>query len=133
MVRSVIIMMSLLTPPSTGMWITAAGEEVEKPCPSAMEMTDKARLPRGCVAHVQGVWMSRATYKVGELARRELEEKLLNARAREAALQDRIFQLEMQVTLNTVEAVCPPCSCSTEIITSTALAVGGCALWTLSR
>lgn len=133
MARSIIIMMSLLAAPSSGLWITADGDQVEKPCPSALQMSDRARLPQGCVAHVQGVWLSRSTFKEGELERARLEEELLNARAREAALHQRIADLELQVSITGVQTVCPACNCTSQIITSAAVAVGGCALWTLSQ
>jgi len=132
MVRSIILLLAL-TAPTTGLWINAAGEEVTKPCPSALQMSDRARLPQGCVAHVPGVWLSRDTFKEGELERVKIRAELDKAAAREKVLNQRIADLELQVTLVAVEQVCPACNCYTEIITTTSLAVGGCALWTLSR
>ena len=132
MARSIILLLAL-TAPTTGLWINAAGEEVTKPCPSALQMSDRARLPQGCVAHVPGVWLSRDTFKEGELERVKLRAELDKAEAREKVLNQRIADLELQVTLVAVEQVCPACNCYTEIITTTSLAVGGCALWTLSR
>jgi len=132
MARSIILLLAL-TAPTTGLWINAAGEEVTKPCPSALQMSDRARLPQGCVAHVPGVWLSRDTFKEGELERVKLRAELDKAAAREKVLSQRIADLELQVTLVAVEQVCPACNCYTEIITTTSLAVGGCALWTLSR
>ena len=132
MARSIILLLAL-TAPTTGLWLNAAGEEVTKPCPSALQMSDRARLPQGCVAHVPGVWLSRDTFKEGELERVKLRAELDKAAAREKVLNQRIADLELQVTLVAVEQVCPACNCYTEIITTTSLAVGGCALWTLSR
>ena len=132
MARSIILLLAL-TAPTTGLWINAAGEEVTKPCPSALQMSDRARLPQGCVAHVPGVWLSRDTFKEGELERVKLRAELDKAAAREKVLSQRIADLELQVTLVAVEQVCPACNCYTEIITTTSLAIGGCALWTLSR
>jgi hypothetical protein len=130
MVRSLILSL-LITAPATGLWITKDGEQVEKPCPSVLEMSDKARLPQGCVAHVHGVWLSRKTYTDGELNRLEMEQKLKAAKEREQVLTARIESLEMQLRMQTVSTVCPACSCTSEIFTTTALAIGGCAVWTL--
>lgn len=133
MVRSIVLSLALVTPPSWGLWITAAGDTIQKPCPTSLEMSDKARLPQGCVAHVPGVWLSRQTFKEGELERTRLKEELLTSRAREAVLQQRISNLEMQVKITGVETVCPPCRCYGETVIAATVAAGGCMIWTLSR
>lgn len=130
MARSIIMALMLSLTPSSGMWITAEGEAVEKPCPSAMQMTDKARLPQGCVAHMQGVWLSRSTFKDAELVRARLKKELDSAKDREIILWKRIESLELQLKITGVESVCPACDCRSHVVVSTAISLGGCALWT---
>lgn len=133
MVRSLILSLVLVTAPEWGGWVTASGDEIQKPCPTALQMSDKARLPQGCVAHIPGVWLSRSTFKDGELARTHLKEELLTSRAREAVLQQRIRNLEMQIKITGVQTVCPPCRCYGETVIAATVAAGGCMIWTLSR
>lgn len=117
--------------PSTGNWVLKSGEVVEKPCPSALQMSDKARLPQGCVAHQAGVWLSRQTYTEGEVERARLQHRLDAAREREALLEQRVLDLETQLRITTVAGVCPACNCTSSIFTTTAIATGACAAWTL--
>lgn len=131
MVRFLILSTVLCVAPSTGEWITKTGDVIHKPCPSAIQMSDKARLPQGCVAHRAGVWLSRQTYTQGEIELVRLQQELASAKEREAVLQQRVLDLETQLKVTTVAGVCPACECSSSIITTTAIATGVCALWTI--
>ena len=131
MVRLMIMSALVCAAPATGNWVLKSGEVVEKPCPSSIQMSDKARLPQGCVAHQAGVWLSRQTYTDGEVERVRLQHRLEAAREREEILQQRIINLEAQLSMTTVAGVCPACNCTSSILTSTVIATGACAAWTL--
>jgi hypothetical protein len=132
-VRLLIMSAALCAAPSTGQWVLKSGEVVHKPCPSALQMSDKARLPQGCVARQAGVWLSRKTYTRGELDIVRLQQTIEAAAAREAVLAQRVRNLEMQLRLTTVAGVCPPCNCTSQIFTTTAVTAAvttGVCLWT---
>lgn len=131
MVRLLIMSALVCAAPSTGQWVLKSGEVVDKPCPSALQMSDKARLPQGCVAHQAGVWLSRKTYTDGELELVRLQQAVEASKAREAVLAQRVLDLETQLSITTVAGVCPACDCSSSIFTTTAIATGACAVWTL--
>ena len=131
MVRLLITSALVCAAPSSGNWVLKSGEVVEKPCPSSLQMSDKARLPQGCVAHQAGVWLSRQTYTESEIERVQLQHRLDAARAREAVLEQRVLDLETQLRVTTVAGVCPACNCTSSIFTTTAIATGACAVWTL--
>ena len=133
MVRLLIMSVALCGVPASGQWILKTGEQVEKPCPSSLQMTEKARMPQGCVAHQAGVWLSRKKYTDYELDLVRLEEKMKASKAREAVLVQRVADLELQVKVTTVAGTCPPCKCTNSIVTSTAITTGVCALWTLYK
>ena len=125
---------ALCAAPSTGQWVLKSGEVVEKPCPSALQMSDKARLPQGCVAHQAGVWLSRKTYTQSELDLVRLQQSIKASKAREDVLAQRVTDLEMQLRITTVAGVCPPCNCTSQIFTTTAVTAAvstGACLWTL--
>lgn len=126
-----LLMTALCIAPVTGQWVTKGGDVVDKPCPSALQMTEKARMPQGCVAHQAGVWLSRETYTEGELELVRLQQEIKAARAREAVLQQRVLDLETQLKVTSVATVCPACNCTSSVITTTALSTGACAIWTL--
>ena len=126
-----LLMTALCIAPVTGQWVTKGGAVVDKPCPSALQMTEKTRMPQGCVAHQAGVWLSRETYTEGELELVRLQEEIKAARAREAVLQQRVLDLETQLKVTSVATVCPACNCTSSVITTTALSTGACAIWTL--
>jgi hypothetical protein len=127
MVRLLTVSAALCLAPASGQWVLKSGEVVNKPCPSIIEMSHKARLPQGCVAHQAGVWLSRQAYTELEL---ELA-RLQAAAMREQVLTQRIADLELQLKVTTVAGVCPPCDHTSSILTSTAITTGVCALWTL--
>jgi hypothetical protein len=131
MVRLLIMSALVCAAPSTGQWVLKSGEVVDKPCPSTLQMSDKARLPQGCVAHQAGVWLSRKTYTEGELELVRLQQAVEASKAREAVLAQRVLDLETQLSITTVAGVCPACDCSSSIFTTTAIATGACAVWTL--
>ena len=131
MVRLLIMSALVCAAPSTGQWVLKSGEVVDKPCPSPLQMSDKARLPQGCVAHQAGVWLSRKTYTDGELELVRLQQAVEASKAREAVLAQRVLDLETQLSITTVAGVCPACDCSSSIFTTTAIATGACAVWTL--
>ena len=133
MVRLLIMSALVCAAPSTGQWVLKSGEVVDKPCPSPLQMSDKARLPQGCVAHQAGVWLSRKTYTEGELELVRLQQAVEASKAREAVLAQRVADLELQVKVTTVAGACPPCKCTHSIVTSTAITTGVCALWTLYK
>ncbi len=134
MVRLLILSAALCVTPSTGQWVLKSGEVVNKPCPSSLQMSDKARLPQGCIALQAGVWVSRKTYTQRELDLVRSQQAVKAARAREAVLAQRVLDLEMQIRLTTVSGVCPPCNCTSQIFTTTAVTAAvstGACLWTL--
>ena len=128
MVRLLTLSFALCTAPTSGTWVLKNGETVEKPCPTILNMVDKARLPQGCVAHQAGVWQSRKSYTSKELELVRLEQEVKLGKAREALLTKRIVELESQLRISTVA---PACNCKNKILNSIALSAGVCAVWTL--
>lgn len=126
-----LLMTALCVAPLTGQWVTKRGDVVDKPCPSALQMSHTARMPQGCVAHQAGVWLSRETYTEGELELVRLQQEIKAARAREAVLQQRVLDLETQLKVTSVATVCPACNCTAPVLTTTAISTGVCAIWTL--
>lgn len=63
--RALLISIFVCVAPSTGTWVTESNTTVEKRCPRIMEMIDIAvvELPKGCVAHIEGMWLSVDEYQ----------------------------------------------------------------------
>lgn len=80
---------------SVGLWLTSAGDRVEKPCPITWEnfyvgeqKLERARMPQLCTAFEGGVLLSRDSYIKVELKLAELTEQLRLAKEREKVLQE---------------------------------------------
>lgn len=128
MARFLILSFALCTAPTAGTWVLKNGEVVEKPCPTVLDMVDKARLPQGCVAHQAGVWQSRKSYTDKELELVRLQQEVKAGKAREALLTKQIDVLEAKLRLTTIA---PACDCKNKIFNSIAITTGACAVWTL--
>ena len=91
----------ILTPaPSTGLWTTGDGEEIEAPCPGTLG--ERARLPRGCGAPEAGVLISRAAYinQEGEFASLRAEVQALESQIEAEREARRVAEGELKEALS---------------------------------
>ena len=133
-----ILIASLFSVASTGIWVTSTGEVQTVPCPESYDDT-RERLPQGCVNLQPGVWLAPARYRDMEVEIAGLREQISGKDREIELLKARVNELQGQLIITTAVPDCPACSCSTlphtltGALIGTALTAGGCVLWTVSQ
>lgn len=123
----------------TGIWVSPTGDPIEVACPRIDAFEDgRARLPRGCSAHREGVWLSADRYKALEVRLREAEAQVEAQEAvmfRLTQIKDSLQKQLIQCSVQPLCAECPSTTPSTLIGVAggALLSFGGCALWTATR
>ena len=122
MVRSILLGLSLILTPITGIWIKTTGEQIEAPCPSKKE-PGAQRLPQRCKAPAPLVCITPSEY----ISQREeadenvirlniLREEILAARTRAQRAEDELDAVlaEQEITNAALKAIHTPapCKCS---------------------
>ena len=106
---SILLLLGFVTPETFGIWTKSNGEQIQAPCPSSFPKDDRLRLPKGCVAQVEGVLLSKAKYveTQGKLA--QLQSKIDTLKQINDEQKTQIDSLRLNRVIQEVEP--KPCSC----------------------
>ena len=106
----ILLLLGFVNPQTFGIWTKSNGEQIEAPCPSSYPDDNRLRLPRGCVAQVEGVLLSKAKYVElqGELA--ELQSRIDTLKQINDEQKNQIDNLRLSRVVQEVET--KPCNCS---------------------
>lgn len=124
---------------STGIWVKTDGTAIEAPCPGREKYGEQTRLPSGCTVEIPGMWLSVKQYTDLKV---QLAEQQSLAKAQQEVLNDvkqSLANAQSDLLLCRAIPTCPPCEDHTTrasiggAIIGTALASGGCLVWTLSH
>ena len=107
---SLLLLLGFATPQTFGIWTKSNGEQIEAPCPSSFSTDSRLRLPKGCVAQVEGVLLSKTKYVdiQGKLA--ELQSRIDTLTQINNEQKSQIDSLRLNRIVKEVET--KPCSCS---------------------
>ena len=106
----IFLLLGFSTPQTLGTWTKSNGEQIDAPCPSTYPEDNRLRLPKGCVAQVEGVLLSKAKYIEiqGNLA--QLQSKIDTLTKVNAEQKVQIDSLRLDRIVQEVEV--KPCKCS---------------------